>query len=168
VLCALKFVLAFVVGKRSFAVKAVQELLRDTPVCAMGASVQYRYLIEQAGEHTEHVRALPSNQDVMEALLSGQCLVALWPSMQALPFMQRRRSMELSFLGAPLRPISDLLAYLRGYRGLGAQPAPGADCRRGGKRRPACFLCKLGCDLLQAYYFHRPMPAGAVERLLAA
>lgn len=91
------------VGKRSFAMKAVQELLRDTPVCAIGASVQYRYLIERAGEHSEHVRGLPSNQDVMDALLSGQCPVALLPSMQALPFMQSPRGMELTFLGAPLR-----------------------------------------------------------------
>ncbi|WP_158640300.1 putative bifunctional diguanylate cyclase/phosphodiesterase [Pseudothauera hydrothermalis] len=29
------------------------------------------------------------------------------------------------------------------------------------------FLCELGCDLLQGYYFHRPMPASAFERLLA-
>lgn len=28
------------------------------------------------------------------------------------------------------------------------------------------FLCELGCDLLQGYYFHRPMPASAFESML--
>lgn len=91
------------VGKRDFAMKAVRELLRDTPVCAIGASGQHRYLLEQAGEHAANVRDLPSNQEVMEALLSGDCPVALLPAMQALPFMQTPRGAELAFLGAPLR-----------------------------------------------------------------
>ncbi len=90
------------VGKAGRRVGAVEELLRDTPVCAIGSSGQLRFLIERAGTHVANVRAMPSNQDVLDALQSGECPVALLPTMQVLPFLQSARGQGLAFLAAPL------------------------------------------------------------------
>jgi ABC-type amino acid transport substrate-binding protein len=90
------------VGRAGTRFGEIGELLRSTPVCAIAASGQLRYLQARAAAAHDNVRELPSNQDVLDGLLSGACPVALLPTMQVLPFLQSDKGRGLAFLGAPL------------------------------------------------------------------
>ncbi|THF66302.1 amino acid ABC transporter substrate-binding protein [Pseudothauera nasutitermitis] len=90
------------VGRQGIRVEPLASLLADTTVCAIDGSAQWSYLLARAGASAETVRALPSNQDVLDGLGSGACPAALLPTMQVLPFMQGERGHGLAFLGAPL------------------------------------------------------------------
>lgn len=90
------------IGRADRALAGSSSFLEQGQVCVVEGSMQARYLGAHAGEHAANLRALPSNQGVLDHLHNGLCQVALLPTMQAFSFLKSSQGQGFAFVAAPI------------------------------------------------------------------
>lgn len=77
------------------------DAVKNKTVCVVDGGVQQTY-VRALGVPPPSLLAKATNLAVLESLQQGECVLALLPTMQALPFLQTPAGKPYTFLGTPM------------------------------------------------------------------